>query len=433
MSPAASPGGAGALPTRSEIEDWPTQHLDDAATQLRTLGSQSVILFDEHRRGIAAPGGTTWAGDGKDAALNRAAADAAVVGRQRDVQAEAADIAENGGYDVRAAKREVLEAITAAEDDGFKVGEDLSVTDTKRVDVLKMAARRTAATEHAEDIRWFAERLVQADAFAGERLETKAAELEAIRFDGEGEGDGKGHGPAIQLVDNEIKLDPPPDPGLPQPPGGWSRDPVMEDAQRIAYGHAWQKHLSDFKGMTQDELAQLVHGMLTGDPRADPSLHVGAIPGRSSTAIYKDGILVIHDPLSGDGGTVYRPTGGFDEFLRLIGGAGGAAPIIGAPPNLPTTVPHPIENPVPAPAPHAPVALPPVLPADPSGLPPWLANPAPPATPVSPVGPLILPNTPLAPPSLGGDLGPGQVSAPAAAAGGLSLAALLGLLLLSPG
>jgi hypothetical protein len=54
------------------------------------------------------------------------------------------------------------------------------------------------------------------------------------------------------------------------------------------------------------------------------------------------------------------------------------------------------------------------------------------ATPVSPVGPLILPNTPLAP-NLGGDLNPGQVSAPAAAVGGLSLAALLGLLLLSPG
>jgi hypothetical protein len=39
----------------------------------------------------------------------------------------------------------------------------------------------------------------------------------------------------------------------------------------------------------------------------------------------------------------------------------------------------------------------------------------------------------LAPPSLGGDLSPGQISAPAAAAGGLSLAALLGLSLLSPG
>jgi hypothetical protein len=53
--------------------------------------------------------------------------------------------------------------------------------------------------------------------------------------------------------------------------------------------------------MTQDQLADMVHGMMTGDPRTDPDLHVGSIPGRSSTAIYKDGILVIHDPLTGDG------------------------------------------------------------------------------------------------------------------------------------
>lgn len=125
---------------------------------------------------------------------------------------------------------------------------------------------------------------------------------------------------------------------------------------------------------------------------------------------------MIHDPLTGDRGIVYRPTDGFNEFLKWVGGA---APIIAAPPNLPPTVPHPIGNPLPQPDPNAPVSIPPPIAADPNGLPPWLANPSLPATPTSPVGPLILPNT--------------QVSAPAAAAGGLGLAALLGLLLLSPG
>jgi hypothetical protein len=154
----AAPSGSGAaLPSRSEIEDWPTQHLDDAAAQLRSMGSQSVTLFEQHRQNIAAPGGTTWEGDAKDAALDRVTADTAVVGRQTAVQGEAADIAENGGHDVRAAKQAALDAIAEAEADGFRVGEDLSVTDTLKVDLDAMAARQTAATEHAEDIRWNAE------------------------------------------------------------------------------------------------------------------------------------------------------------------------------------------------------------------------------------------------------------------------------------
>ncbi len=204
MSPAA-PGVGGALPSRSELENWPTQHLDDAATQLRTMGSQSVTLFDEHRQNIAAPGGTTWEGVGKDSALDRVTADSAVVRRQRDVQDEAADIAESGGHDVRAAKREFLDAITAAVNDGFKVGEDLMATDTRRWDINTIAERNKAAAEHADDIRWYAQRLVQTDTFVGERLQEKATELGGIKFEGEGEGDTPSS--HVQLVDNEVKHD----------------------------------------------------------------------------------------------------------------------------------------------------------------------------------------------------------------------------------
>lgn len=204
----ATPSGSGgALPGRSEIEDWPTQHLDNAATQLRSLGSQSVALFDQHRQNVAAPGGTTWEGDAKDAALDRVTADTAVVRRQSAVQDEAADLAENGGHDVRSAKRAALEAITDAEDDGFSVGEDLSVTDTRETDRDTLAARQTAAAEHAEYIRFNAEQLVQADSLVGQRLQSKAVELEGIRF--EGEGDGRETEGTVQLVDNTIKLNPP--------------------------------------------------------------------------------------------------------------------------------------------------------------------------------------------------------------------------------
>ena len=120
-----------------------------------------------------------------------------------DALRAAAGIAEAGVNDINAAKREALDAITAAEDDGFTVGEDLSVTDTRRYDINTAVERNRAATEHAEDIRWYAERLVQATAFVDERLQTKAADLEGIRFEGEGERrDGE---PTVQLVDNKVQ------------------------------------------------------------------------------------------------------------------------------------------------------------------------------------------------------------------------------------
>lgn len=199
----AVPSRSGAL-TRSQIEEWPSQHLDDAATQLRSMGSQSVALFDQHRRNIDSPGGTTWEGTAKDTALDRVTADTAVVSQQTAVQNEAADIAENGGHDVRAAKQEALAAITTAVNDGFSVAEDLSVTDSRKYDINTIVERNRAAKEHAEDIRWYAERLVQADSFVGERLQKKAAELETIRFDGEGHGrDG-----TVRLIDYETQVNP---------------------------------------------------------------------------------------------------------------------------------------------------------------------------------------------------------------------------------
>jgi hypothetical protein len=202
VSPAASaPGG---LPTRSEIQGWDVSYLVGAAARWRQSASGSEDAFAEHRQNIAAPGGTEWFGDAKDAALDRVTADTYVVGIQGDIQREAADIAESGSADIQSAQRKVLEAIAEAEADGFRVGEDLSLTDTRRVDVSTLAARQTSAAEYAEDIRWNAERLVQADSLVGQRLAEKSTELDGVRFADEG-------CEVITLVSNEIKLSPPGD------------------------------------------------------------------------------------------------------------------------------------------------------------------------------------------------------------------------------
>lgn len=184
MSPAVS----AALPSKSQIQEWESAHLDRAALQLQASANESVQLFEQHRQNIAAPGGSDWVGDAKDAALARVTADLGVAQRQADVQREAADIASNGANDIRAAQNNVLEAIAEAEANGFKVGESLSVTDTQKLDLSTAAARSTAAAEHAEYICWNARQLTQTDALIGKRLAAKAAELEGIRFEGTGSG-----------------------------------------------------------------------------------------------------------------------------------------------------------------------------------------------------------------------------------------------------
>lgn len=191
------------LPSRSEVEVWDSSELDAAATRWRAAAGAWEAAFEQHRQNILAPGGTTWEGDAKDAALDRVTADISVVRRQGDVHRVAADIAVRGSEDIRGARSRVLEAIAEAEQDDFTVGEDLSVSDNRAYDEETAAVRLTAATEHAEFIRWRAEQLVATDALIGQRLQANAAELEGIRFEGDREGSETD--PTIRLVDNKTE------------------------------------------------------------------------------------------------------------------------------------------------------------------------------------------------------------------------------------
>lgn len=101
--------------------------------------------------------------------------------------------------------------------------------------------------------------------------------------------------------------------GLAQPPGGWSKDPGMRMAQEIAYGHAWAKHRDDFKGMTQDELAEKVYQIIQG-PQME---RLGKDKVGNPVMMSYDGFIVIVDPSTTDHGTVYRPKDPLGEFIRL--------------------------------------------------------------------------------------------------------------------
>jgi hypothetical protein len=210
-------GQTAGSPTRSDIEGWDTSDLVFAARIWREAASESENAFDKHRQNVSAPGGTAWEGDAKDAALDRVTADLKIVGRHVRVLCEAADAAESGSRDVQSARSKAVDAIVAAEADGFRVGEDLSVTDTRLIDVASLAARNAAATEHAEDIRWTAQQLAQTDTLVGRRLQDKAAELDGIRFDGDD---------SIQLVDNRFSEAPP---TSPEDPRFMTREQALAD------------------------------------------------------------------------------------------------------------------------------------------------------------------------------------------------------------
>jgi hypothetical protein len=90
----------------------------------------------------------------------------------------------------------------------------------------------------------------------------------------------------VQAVDRHTFKDAPnpePDP----PPGGWSSDPLMRAAQKIAYGHAFIKHDAQFPGMTKDQLADLIHGKLKRSIENPEGLQLG---------VTKDGALIVYDP-----------------------------------------------------------------------------------------------------------------------------------------
>lgn len=250
MSPAAA---SAPLPTKTEIENWATSHLSDAATNWRNAATASEGAFDQHRQNISAPGGTTWEGTAKDAALDRVNADVSVVDRQGGVLREAATLAESGAFDIDSAKDKAVETITTAENDGFRVAEDLSVTDGRRYDITTIVERNRAAKEHAEDIRWAAEQLVAADKLVGDRLQVKAADLEGIRFDGEGDG-RNGH---VDLVDHETDGT---DPN--HPAGGAPNDGSgpMSDAQVAAA----LNDLVNGQDLSETEAAQLENVLRDG-------------------------------------------------------------------------------------------------------------------------------------------------------------------------
>jgi hypothetical protein len=359
------------LLTLSQVRNLDTGYLSEAADYFEHTGNLWDEVFAEIHAGAATPGATPWQGQAAAAAQERAYFDMVKVRGAAFQLHEAAGIARWGGEQLQGCKEGVLEAVREVRAAGFDVGEGYSVTDRSQGGSTEFRAQRAAQAQgHAA----FIGHRVAALGARDQELATQIAAAtrgvdnltftESLGVDDTILGDDKHNG--VQLVDHHFKdaPNPAPDP----PPGGWSSDPLMRAAQKIAYGHAGTDHIADFPGMTRDQLADLVYGKMKRSIENPGGLRLGVSKSDGAPVIYdpKDNVMIVRDPGAADAGTVFKPNlqekpnfvdkkFGWNEPSFKPGQLADGPPPAGAEP--PTGPPRPVESPV-GPRPVGPPARP---------------------------------------------------------------------------
>lgn len=203
------------LATLSQIRAWSTEHLIDAAGYWTETADRWEDVFLQMRNQAHA---IAWNGAGGDGLRQRTRADFSTVSGIADQLRRAATIARNGAGTIDAAQRRVMYAVEDAQDAGFNVGEDLSVTDTKTTQPAAVQAARLAQAQAlAGDIRLRVGQLVAAENEVSGQLAATTGDVGNVRFAG---APVVAHS-AVQLVDFFKQDGPtPPPPGAPHPSGG---------------------------------------------------------------------------------------------------------------------------------------------------------------------------------------------------------------------
>ncbi|CQD11973.1 transmembrane protein [Mycobacterium lentiflavum] len=203
-------------PTLSQLQAWDTDHLINAATYWTQTANQWEDTFITVRNQSNTMG---WEGQGGDALRRRTGADLATVSTKADHLRNAAQIARTGASNISAAQRQALYAVEDAQNAGFEVGEDLSVTDTHYyTDPAQQAARQAQADMFATNINQRAAQLLGVEADTSGQLTAAGGEVGAMSFaPAGGQGGGAGNGNPLN--------------------GTQSRDPVVTSpADRIVDG-----------------------------------------------------------------------------------------------------------------------------------------------------------------------------------------------------
>jgi hypothetical protein len=370
------------IPTLSEVQTLDTSYLLEAHEYWTHTGNMWDQVFTEVHTRMSTPAGTQWEGQAAAAGQDRAYIDLIEVRGAAFQLHEVAGIARHGDTQLQARKEDVLDAVQEARRDGFAVGEHYSVSDRCEGGSAEFQAERLAqAKAHAAFIRHRVAALVATDRQLTAQITAATEGIDDLTFEEPGVDDtivGDDKRTQVQAVDHHTFKDAP-NPAPAPPPGGWSQDPLMRAAQKIAYGHALDAshHLKDFPNLTPDQLADLVHQMMQ-DSINNPK---GLILGNSST----DGAPVIYDPKTNtvlifdptgegrgsDSGTVFKPEKGSDYVTgnqanntkpKINERVGSFSPSQFEPrPQAPPAAgqPAPVKPPAPAPVEAAPPVKPP--------------------------------------------------------------------------
>ncbi|KAA1250871.1 hypothetical protein F0Q45_07415 [Mycobacterium simiae] len=264
--------------TLSQIRAWSTEHLIDAASYWTRTADQWEDVFLQMRNQSYA---ITWNGAGGDALRERTGADLPIVSAKADQLGQAAAIARNGASDISAAQRRVLYAVEDAQNAGFTVGEDLSVTDTRAITTAaEQAARQAQAQAFAGDIRLRAEQLDAAEVKVAGQLTATTAGLSSVGFAEHPIYNPVAQGPAthrngIHLVDFKQ------DGGDPPPFAPWDTPDGTPPPPQPAFFPQYEQALT-----APPAPAQAVPPMPSSPPPAprpatDPGSAVAAKPGCS--------------------------------------------------------------------------------------------------------------------------------------------------------
>jgi hypothetical protein len=172
-----------ALPTRAQIEAWSVEHLETAARDWTDAAAAWEHHFTTIHTETLRPGGTVWEGDAADAAADRTWADVVKVRGAADHLHRGASVAREGAGDLVWAKRQAVQAITEAEEAGFTVADDLSVSDPTTTMLMRgWDARQELAREHAAEIASRARALATMDTAVAGKITGALAPLHKVSF-----------------------------------------------------------------------------------------------------------------------------------------------------------------------------------------------------------------------------------------------------------
>ncbi len=213
---------AAVIPNLSALLAWPTEHLTKAAGHWQAVGERSYGLA----HGVWSDAlQSDWRGEGADALRTATHGDMLTTSGVVDQLQDAASVARSGASELEAARSQVRYAVEDAQAAGYKVGEDLSVTDRMTGgSAAQRAARQAAAQAFAGEIGGRAAQLVSVDAQVAGRITAAVAGVGST-FPKAPTGNGQ-----VQAVDNRTLKE---SPGKPKGP---SADDIRKVLEKLGKG-----------------------------------------------------------------------------------------------------------------------------------------------------------------------------------------------------